>query len=431
MTKTPTIAFLTLGCPKNEVDSDNMRASVLSSAYSLTDDFSEADVIVLNTCGFIVEAVEESVAFALELAEWRDRAPGRFLVLAGCLVSRYGDELSEALPEVDAVVALSAESRLLERLELLTGVPANPRRSRSRTLPGASAYLRISDGCSNLCAYCTIPSIRGPYRSRPLPEIVDEAVMLVDGGARELVLIGQDTSAWGRDLHEDQTLSDVLREVAAIPELRWLRLMYVQPGGITADLLDTMARLDKVVPYLDIPLQHCSPSILKAMNRNGSPEEFLELIDSIRSIIPSAILRSTFIAGYPGETEADLDLLIGFLKIADLDYAGVFAFSPEDGTPAAALNGQLPAEERTARANRVRETADAVGTDRLTRLVGETVEVLAEGLDEDGSYVGRWSGQAPEVDGLTYLDRELETGSFVRCRVLEACGYDLEVEVLE
>jgi len=430
MTDTPAIAFLTLGCPKNEVDSDLMRTSVLGSAYRLTDDFSQADVIVLNTCGFISEAVEESVAVALELADWRDAVPGRRLVIAGCMVSRYGDELAAAMPEADAFVPLSAEPDILAELELVTGVPAHPVQAPSRTPPGSSAYLRISDGCSRGCAYCTIPSIRGPYRSRPLAEIAEEGDMLVADGAREIVLIGQDTSAWGHDLGRGQSISDVLRSVADTPGIEWLRLMYVQPDGVTPDLLETMAALPVVAHYLDIPLQHASASILRAMGRSGSAEEFLRLIDSIRQVMPSVALRSTFIAGYPGETEADLESLIGFIELADLEYAGVFAYSPEEGTRAAALNARLPAEERIVRANRVRAVADAIGTRRVAALVGSTLEVLVEGLDEEGSCVGRWRGQAPEIDGHVYLDREVKTGLLVECRVVAACGYDLEVEVL-
>ncbi len=424
------ITFITLGCPKNEVDSERMRALVGSSAYRVVDSLDDADVVVLNTCGFIIAAVEEAVGVALDLAEWRDAVPDRRLVVAGCMVSRYGADLAEAMPEADAFLPVAEEPSLLEVIERLTGKPhrhtAGPMRLDSRP----SAYLQVSDGCFRSCAYCTIPTIRGPYRSRPLPELVGEARLLTSRGARELVLIGQDISSWGREFDTPDTLTDVVRAIAATPELRWLRLMYVQPDGITDELLATMADVSHVCHYLDVPLQHASTPVLRAMNRGGSAEEFLALIDRIRAHMPDAVLRTSLIAGYPGETEADVEELLDFIEHSSLDYVGVFPFSPEEGTAAAALPDQVPEPERLARAQRVRDAADSVGFERADARAGRELEVLSEGVDEDGVGVGRWRGQAPEVDGIVTLDTLVNAGTFVTCRVTEAHGYDLMGEVL-
>jgi ribosomal protein S12 methylthiotransferase len=430
MALNPAIAFLTLGCPKNEVDSDRMRASVLASDYRLAEDLDDADVVVLNTCGFITDAVEESVSTALDLAQWRDEREGRRLVVAGCMVSRYGDDLAAAMPEADAMVSVADEPALLDVLERLTGASPGIAKPRSRTGGSVSEYLQVSDGCFRSCAYCTIPLIRGPYRSRPLEELTAEASLLLSAGARELVLIGQDTSSWGRDLADSGDITDVVRAIAPLKGLAWLRLMYVQPDTITARLIEAMAKLEPVRHYLDMPLQHASPLVLRAMHRGGSAETFLELIAGLRHAMPDIVLRSTFIAGYPGETDEDLDVLLDFIAEAELDYAGVFPYSPEEGTAAAGLPDQIPDAERFERANRLREATDTVSIARAARLVGTTLDVLSEGPDCDGLPVGRWSGQAPEVDGYVMLDRAVDAGSIVPVRIDDAYGYDLEGEVI-
>jgi ribosomal protein S12 methylthiotransferase len=431
MEETPSIAFLTLGCPKNEVDSDRMRAAVIASDYRLADDIDDADVVVLNTCGFIADAVEESVGFALDLADWRDDRPGRRVVVAGCMVSRYGDDLAAAMPEVDAFVPVADEPALLGVLERLTGASPGSGRPLPRTGGGVTEYLQVSDGCFRTCAYCTIPLIRGGYRSRPIEELTAEASLLLASGTKELVLIGQDTSSWGRDLDTSGDITAVLRAIAPLPGLEWLRLMYVQPDTVTPRLLDTMATLQPVCHYLDMPLQHASARLLRAMHRTGSAEKFLELIADLRAAMPDVVLRSTFIAGFPGETEDDLDELLDFIAEAGLDYVGVFPYSPEEGTTAASLPDQLSDAERFERANRVREAADSVSIARAERLVGSTLDVLCEGEDAEGIVIGRWSGQAPEVDGYVMLDRPVDTGSIVSVLIETAYGYDLEGKVIE
>ena len=430
MARLPAIAFLTLGCPKNEVDTDHMRAAVSASAYRVTDDPDDADVIVLNTCGFITDAVEESIAVALELADWRDERPGRRLVVAGCMVTRYRDALADAMPEADAFVSLADEPAILQVIERLTGRAARAVDAPSRTGGSVSEYLQVSDGCFRSCAYCTIPAIRGPYRSRPFDELADEARLLVSRGARELVLIGQDTSSWGRDLSVTMRISGLVRDIAQTPGLSWLRLMYVQPDTVTQELIETIAEVPQLRHYLDIPLQHASPRVLRSMRRSGSGEAFLALIERIRLAVPDMVLRTTFIAGYPGETEEDLEYLTEFIAEAELDYVAVLPFSPEEGTAAATSPGQLPEQERLERANHIRERADEIATARAMRHVGTVLDVLALGSEPDGEPVGRWSGQAPDVDGYVMLDRDVEPGLIVPVRISAAHGYDLEGEVL-
>lgn len=435
----PRIGFVTLGCPKNEVDSDRMKALVLRAGLVVAEDPTDAEIIVLNTCGFIRDAVEEGVEVAFDLVQWRDEAPGRRLVIAGCMVSRYGAELEDSLTEADAFVSVADEPRIAQLLLALAGIgPDEPAaaiapagQTPARTpVEAPSAYLQISDGCFRSCAYCTIPAIRGPYRSKPLPELLDEARFLVASGAQELVLIGQDTSAWGRDLPGTETLADVVRAVARVEGLSWLRIMYVQPDGVTDELLSVMAEEPTVCAYLDIPLQHASRDVLRAMRRSGSAEEFLGLLDRIRLRLPDIALRTTLIAGFPGESDADVRQLLTFIDAAGFDYVGVFPYSPEAGTEAASMPGLPSKRTRVARAQRLRDAADAVGIAHAEALVGKELEVLVEGVDEEGVTVGRWRGQAPEVDGVVLLDKQAETGSLVMARVVDSLGYDLVAEVL-
>ncbi len=427
---TPAVAFLTLGCPKNEVDTDRMRAIVLGSDFRLVDEFESADVVIVNTCSFIQDATEESVSTVLAIAaEWLPEKQGRHLVVAGCMPSRYGDELSEAMPEVSAFLPVSDQASLLDVLARLTGHTPTVGTATSRTVTGASAYLQISDGCHRNCAYCTIPSIRGPYRSRALDDIVTEAAELVSLGAKELVLIGQDITAYGRDLDSGDALAQVIRSVAAVDGVQWVRLMYAQPDGVTDELLEAMASTPEVCHYLDMPLQHASKPVLRAMRRAGDADSYLALIARIRAAMPDVVLRTTVIAGFPGETRADAKVLERFIEDARFDYVGVFPYSPEDGTDAAGFADQVPSRTRRARAQRIRDAADLIGFERAALMVGSTLDVLVEGKDEEGVVVGRWRGQAPDVDGLVMLDRG-QPGEIVTARITDSICYDLEGEVL-
>lgn len=428
------VCVITLGCPKNEVDSDRMAAALLATGYDLAGDPEDADVVILNTCGFIRDAVEESIDVALELSEWKAGAPGRALVVAGCMPARYGPELAAAMPEADAFVPVAEEGGIADVLAALRGRPvraagADAVAPHGRTSPGPSAYLMVSDGCSRRCSYCTIPAIRGPHRSREPSDVLEEARALCAAGAREIVLIGQDTTAYGRDLGDDASLAALVRALPATDGLEWLRVMYAQPDGVTDDLLEAMAASDRVCRYLDIPLQHASRAVLRRMGRAGDAEAHLALLARVRAALPGAVLRTSLIAGFPGETESDLRELEEFVEAAGLDFAGVFAYSPEEGTPAARMRPRIRAAERAERANRVRAVADAIGAARAAGRVGERLDVLVEGGDEEGRSVGRWRGQAPEVDGVVSLDGAVASGAIVRARIVDACGYDLIGEV--
>ena len=431
MPTAPSVAFITLGCPKNEVDTDRMRASVAASRYALAENAEDADVVVVNTCSFIQDATEESVNIVLDIAtRWLPERDGRHIVVAGCMPARYGEDLADAMPEVSAFVPVAEEGALLDVLARITGVVGSSfdTATPTRTAGGPSAYLRISDGCHRACAYCTIPSIRGAYVSTGLEAIVAEARELVALGAREIVLIGQDITAYGRDLPGSETLADVVRAVATVPGVDWLRLMYVQPDGVTDDLLAAIAECPAVCHYLDIPLQHAARSVLRAMRRSGDSASFLEMIARVRAALPDVALRTTLIAGFPGETTADVRELRAFLRAARFDYAGVFVYSPEAGTPAAKLPGQVPLRTRRARAQRLRDLADEIGFERAAERVDGIVDVLVEGVDEDdGVTIGRWRGQAPEIDGIVLLDRG-EAGQIVSAKIVDSLGYDLEGE---
>jgi ribosomal protein S12 methylthiotransferase len=424
------VHFVTLGCPKNEVDSDRMAARV-AAAYGVVADIEAADVAVVNTCAFIREATEESIETVLQLAaEWKAAKPGRTLIVAGCLASRYGHDLAGEMPEVDAFVPVSDEDELVALLEDLSGQPAEASEGAPPRMPsGPSAYLQISDGCFHRCSYCAIPYIRGGYKSRPLPDLEAEARLLVASGAKEIVLVGQDISSYGRDIgSRAPSLAEVVRSLARTPGLAWLRLMYVQPDGITPELLEVMAEEPTVCHYLDLPLQHASRGILHRMNRTGSGDEFLRLLGVVRGYLPDVVLRTSVIAGFPGETHTDLEVLEDFLLAARFDFAGVFAYSAEEGTSAAGMPDQVPDDVKRDRVQRLRDAADGVGFERAAAHVGRTEDVLALG-SEDGEPYGRTCGQAPDVDGVVYLDREVAPGTIVRVRIVDAAGYDLVGEV--
>lgn len=402
-----------------------MAAAVAASAYRLVEDPNDADVVVLNTCAFIQPATEESIAEAFALAtEWRPAKGGRKLVVAGCMVSRYGEDLAAAMPEADAFLAVADESTLTGLLERLTGHPADAAPGPTRTVPGPTAYLKISEGCNRRCAYCTIPAIRGPFVSAQLADVLSEARFLVEAGAREIVLVGQDIAGYGHDLADDTDLADLITRLDAIDADFRIRLMYLQPDGVTDRLLRAIAESRHVCHYLDIPLQHASAGVLDAMGRTGDTRTHLALLADIRKALPDVVLRTTVMAGFPGETEDQAAELEAFLARAEFDFAGVFAYSPEEGTRAALMADQIPDGVRAERAQRLRDVADVVGFARAAALAGSVQRVLVEG-DDDGELVGRTCGQAPEIDGLTVLDFAAPVGEFVDVRIMETAGYDL------
>lgn len=428
---TPSIAFVTFGCPKNEVDTDRMAAAVEASTFALTDDISDADIVVLNTCAFIQPAVEESIAGFFDLhTGWRTERPGRRIVVAGCLPSRYGPDLAAAMPEADAFVPVDSEPQLLGTLGALLDVAAGTAATRARLAPGPTAYLKVSDGCDRRCAYCTIPSIRGPFISDTPGALVAEARCLIEHGAREIVLVGQDVASYGADLSDGSDLPSLLQKLDAIDGEFRVRLMYVQPDGVTDALLETIASSRHVCHYLDIPIQHASAEVLRRMGRAGDPDSLRALLERIRAALPDVVLRTTVMAGFPGETADDAAALEQFLRDARFDYAGVFVFSPEDGTLAARLPGRVPVDIAAERAQRLRDIADETGMERAAARVGETYRILVEGLDEDGDLYGRTAGQAPEVDGVTFIESAVQPGTFVDLLITGSAGYDLIGEVL-
>lgn len=453
----PCVAFVTLGCAKNEVDTDRMRALVTASGMRVTDSVEEADVAVVNTCSFLVAAVEEGIdtIFDVLASEGFSRHGGK-VVVAGCMPSRYGDALAGELSEAAAFLPVEQEGSIAEVIGRLTGFePAcDPTASDGshashataplRTDSGPSAYVKISDGCDRRCSFCTIPDIRGRYASRPADEVLAEMGELAQRGVREMVLIGQDTGVWGHDLPAGPdgthpTLADLLERAALrFPDI-WVRVLYVQPEGITDRLLDVVAKYPNLASYFDIPVQHASARVLHEMNRAGDPESLLAVVRNIRRRVPGAYLRTTVMAGFPGETDEDLDTLVSFLSEARFDYTGVFEYSQEEGTPAGDRTDQVDEETKRERADRLRDVADSTGFSQAARHVGETLDMLVEEHDDDeGEWLGRTQGQAPEVDGQVHVpDRALARlaaspapGDIIKVRITDAYCYELEGEAV-
>ena len=419
----------TLGCPKNAVDSDKVVATLLADGLLPADGPGDADVVVVNTCAFVEAARAESIETILALAE--QRRPGARLVVTGCLAERAGDELAAALPEIDAVVGFAAEGEIAS--VALSRKPTGVRDLLELPRPAPSApwaYLKIAEGCDRACAFCAIPSFRGAQRSRAPDAIEAEARALVDGGVAELVLVAQDLAWYGRDVGEPGSLAPLLRRLDRLAPsgLRRVRLLYLYPSEVRDPLLSTMHELATVVAYFDLSLQHASARRLRAMKRWGSGERFLDLVARIRRDAPHAAFRSSFISGFPGETEDDHEELLAFLDAAALDWAGFFPFSAEDGTPAATLPGAVPTDVVAQRLRELAEVQDPITAAARASLLGSTVDVLVDGSDADGSLVGRTHREAPEIDGVVRLGRDAfaRPGALVRARVTAVEGPDLE-----
>lgn len=435
-----TVHFVSLGCPKNRVDTEVLAGLAARAGLSIVGEPSAADVIVVNTCGFIESAREESVAALLDMARFKEGGRCRLLVAAGCLAQRYGEELAAQLPEVDFFLGTSELERLGDVLErtaqrVLVGPAAHHLQAAGtpRFLePGApSAYVKIADGCSRRCAFCAIPGIRGPARSRPTAEIVAEASRLAERGVVELNLVAQDTSAYGRDLGGGADLVALVRALEAVEGVRWIRLLYLYPDGVPDALLEVMAGSPKLVPYLDVPIQHASAAVLRRMRRGHGPAALRRLVARARRIVPGAFLRTAVLVGHPGETAADFGALLAFVREAGFHHLGAFRYSAEEGTASARFGDPVPRRTAYDRWRRVMGAQRAIAR-RLNRaMIGAEIEVLVEGADDDRGYVlrGRHRGQAPEVDGVTYLvSSEVKKGEIVKARVIDSSDHDLVAE---
>lgn len=432
------VGMVNLGCAKNQVDGEMLLAALKNSGFEPVDDAALADIAIVNTCGFIESAKKESIEEILELAQLKQEGKIKKLVVTGCLSERYQQEIHKELPEVDAVLGIGANGDIAAYLKkMMEGefIEAFPEKSkmplcgaRELSTPSWSAYLKIAEGCDNCCTYCAIPMIRGGYRSRTIESIEEEAAALVQNGAKELVLIAQDTSRYGIDLYGKYSLATLMRRLCKLPGLVWLRVLYCYPDSITDELLSVMAEEEKIVKYIDLPLQHASGRVLKAMNRRGDRASLTALMRKIREKVPGVTLRTTLITGFPGETEDDFTELAEFVKDVRFDRLGCFAYSREEGTPAAELPGQLDEEVKAHRAEVIMDLQNRLMEERGAGFIGKTVTVLCEGFDR---YAECWFGRsvmdAPDIDGKVFFTAAQKPmlGSFVQVKIDDCIDCDL------
>lgn len=438
------IALESLGCSKNLMDAEIMTGILKEKGYEFVDEFAEADIIIVNTCGFIRDAKQESIDTIVELSQLKEFGKLKYLIVTGCLAQRYADELLEEIPEIDAIVGTGNFmniSEIIDRLESEKNVTeiGNIEFAFDETLPRYvstpehMAYLKIGEGCSNHCTYCIIPKLRGKYRSRKIEDIVEEAKSLASEGVKELVVIAQDTTRYGEDLYGEAKLAELLEELAGIEGIKWIRIMYSYPESITEKLIDVIAAHDNICSYFDMPIQHASNRVLKRMNRRTSKEDIRSKVEMIRSKIPDAVIRTTVIVGFPGETEEDLEELIEFMKEIKFDRLGAFAYSREEDTPADRMDGHMDEEIKEERRDRVMMVQQAISEEINQKREDKVFEVLIEEEAEEGVYVGRTQGDAEEIDSVVYVnsDEELEIGSFVNVYITEAMEYDLIGDVVD
>lgn len=433
------LLFISLGCDKNLVDTEKMLGLLGGEGYSFVDDEDQADVIVINTCCFINDAKEESVNTILEMAELKKAGRLKALIVTGCLAQRYKDEIVKEIPEVDAVIGTTAYEKVAEAIkEALAGreslafesidIPVSRETKRLVTTGGHFAYLKIAEGCDKRCTYCIIPYLRGKYRSVPMEQLVKEAGELAEGGVKELILVAQETTLYGKDLYGDKKLPELLRRLAAVPGIQWIRLQYCYPEEITDELIETIRTEEKVCHYLDIPIQHASDAVLKRMGRRTSNAEIRELIAKLRREIPDIALRTTMISGFPGETEEDHECLMRFVDEMEFDRLGVFTYSPEEDTPAFSFPDQVPEEVKEERRDEIMELQQEIAFEKSEDRKGRVLEVMIEGrVADENAYVGRTYMDSPNVDGLIFVNTDLNlmSGDFIRVRVTGASEYDL------
>lgn len=437
------IGMVSLGCPKNLVDSEVMLGLIREKQLEITNDPAEADLIIVNTCGFIESAKEESINTVLQMAEYKQNGSCKYLVMTGCLGQRYADELFESMPEVDAIVGTDSFTdigwvidqvmvgkRLKHLQKLESKNVAMP--PRMLTTPSYMAYLKIAEGCDNCCSYCIIPQLRGPYTSRPYAEVLAEAKALADSGIKELIVVAQDTTRYGEDTTGKLLLPQLLHDLNALEGIEWIRVMYLYPNNFTDELIEAFATLDKVCKYIDIPLQHASDRLLDSMNRFDTREQVETLLNKLRTRIPDITIRTTFIVGFPGETEEDFEELKDFVEKQRFENAGVFQYSQEEGTVAGAMENQIAAEVKENRYHELMALQAGISEEIHQEREDAELDVLVEGFDEDNLAYGRSTHEAPDIDGTIFIENAegLAVGDMVRVRILQGFTYEMVGEKL-
>lgn len=433
------VLFISLGCDKNLTDSEEMLGMLVENGYEITNDETEAEVIVINTCAFIHDAKEESVNTILEMARYKEEGTCKALLVTGCLAERYKEEIVREIPEVDAVLGTASYDEIIKALnQVFSGesflefkdINSLPKHSRKRviTTGGYFEYLKIAEGCDKHCTYCIIPKLRGNFRSIPMEQLLSQAEYLAEQGVRELILVAQETTVYGKDLYGEKSLHILLKKLCQIPGIQWIRVLYCYPEEIYPELIQTMKEEPKICHYLDLPIQHCSDRILKRMGRRTTKQELVDIVETLRREIPDIILRTTLITGFPGETQEDHEELMEFIDTMEFDRLGVFTYSPEEDTPAAIMPDQIDEEVKLDRQAELMELQQEISLDKGNDKIGSVVEVMIEGkVADENAYVARTYGDAPNVDGYIFVNTgmELMSGDFARVHVTGALEYDL------
>jgi len=438
------ILFISLGCDKNLVDTEVMLGMFASRGYEMTNDEQEADIIVINTCCFIHDAKEESIQNILEMAEYKKNGSAKALIVTGCMAERYRQEILDEIPEVDEVLGTTAYDRILDAVDAalvgqhevmtadLDALPL-PETKRLVTTGGHFAYLKIAEGCDKHCTYCIIPKIRGNFRSVPMERLLKEAQDLAEQGVKELILVAQETTLYGKDLYGEKSLPKLLRELCKISGIRWIRILYCYPEEITDELIQVMKEEPKICHYLDLPIQHANDTILKRMGRRTSKQELIDIVQKLRKEIPDICLRTTLITGFPGETQEQHEEVMEFIDTLEFDRLGAFTYSPEEDTPAATFEDQIDEEVKEDRQADIMELQQEIAFDKAEDMIGREVLVMIEGkVADENAYVGRTYRDAPNVDGLIFIntDVELISGDFAKVKVTGALDYDLIGELM-
>lgn len=433
------VGMISLGCPKNQVDAEHMLALMDAEGWEIVDYVDGCDVVIVNTCGFIDDAKKEAIENILDMVELKKEGVIGKIIVTGCLAQRYKEEIVKEIPEVDAVVGIGANGDVIKTVEevmdSVSTIEKYPPRcdlplegQRILTTPQYWAYLKIGEGCSNRCTYCTIPSIRGNMRSRSMENVIEEAKQLAELGVKELILIAQDTTSYGLDLYGELKLPELINELCKIDSIEWIRLLYCYPDRITDELVETMKNQDKVVNYIDLPLQHADDKILKAMNRRGDQALIRSVISKLRAEIPDVVIRTTFIVGFPGEGEEEFETLAEFVNEIEFDRLGVFTFSPQEGTPAFDMEGQVDEDVKTRRGEVIMQDQYSIMEEKNNEKIGKTYKVVVEEYDGySDSYTGRTYMDAPEIDGLVKFtsQKDLDIGDFVDVEIFDVEDYDL------